>query len=297
MEKVEYAGWPNCIRLSNSEIEIIVTTDVGPRIIRCGFIGEQNLFKEYPDLLGLTGGEEWNIFGGHRLWHAPEVMPRTYAPDNEPVEHEWSGQELKIIQPMEPTTGIQKELEIVMHPDRNEVTVLHRLFNRNPWDIETAPWALTVMAEGGRAVYPQEEFRRHEDFLDPARPLVLWHYTDLSDPRWTLGARYIQLQQEPGNTKRQKLGFLNKQGWAAYTLNGDVFIKKYPYHKGATYADYGCNTETFTMEDMLEVETLAPFGTIAANGGHAEHVEQWKLAKADIGTDEDDIDRNLLPLL
>ena len=29
---------------------------------------------------GKTGGSEWHIYGGHRLWHAPEVMPRTYYP-------------------------------------------------------------------------------------------------------------------------------------------------------------------------------------------------------------------------
>jgi len=46
VEKVEYKGWHNCYRVTNGEVELIVTGDVGPRVIRFGFVGGQNLFKE-----------------------------------------------------------------------------------------------------------------------------------------------------------------------------------------------------------------------------------------------------------
>ena len=49
IEKVPYAGWPNCYSLSNGDVELIATTDVGPRIIHCGFVGSQNLFVEIAD--------------------------------------------------------------------------------------------------------------------------------------------------------------------------------------------------------------------------------------------------------
>jgi len=62
MEKINYGGWSNCIRLSNGKIELIVTTDVGPRIIRFGFINGQNIFKEYKEQLGKTGGNVWRIY-------------------------------------------------------------------------------------------------------------------------------------------------------------------------------------------------------------------------------------------
>src|SRR5215469_11064337 len=51
VEKVNYAGWPNCYKVSNGEVELIVTGDVGPRIIRFGFAGGQNLLKEFPEQL------------------------------------------------------------------------------------------------------------------------------------------------------------------------------------------------------------------------------------------------------
>ena len=130
-EKVSYGGWPNCVRLTNGQIELIITTDVGPRVIRLGFVGGQNLFKEFADQMGKTGGTEWRSYGGHRLWHAPEAMPRTYFPDNSAVKYTWDGKTLKLVQPIETTTGIVKEMEITLNPNENHVTVLHRLTNKN----------------------------------------------------------------------------------------------------------------------------------------------------------------------
>lgn len=299
-EKVHYGGWLNCVRLSNGRVELIVTTDVGPRIIRFGFVGGQNLFHEFPSDRGKTGGSEWRPYGGHRLWHAPEQMPRTYAPDNEPVSYRWDGQTLTLTQSVEPSTGIVKQIEVTLSPDDQWVRLVHRLTNQNLWDIEAAPWCLTFMAQGGRAIFPQEPYIPHSEYLLPARPLVLWHYTDMRDPRWIWGTKYIQLRQDPtvppGDRGKQKIGMLNKQGWAAYVLKGEVFIKRYAYDPNATYPDYGCNTEVFTNSDMLELETLGPLRKIPA-GGSVEHVEYWFLFKAEVGEEEADIDAQLLPLV
>ena len=295
IETIEYGGWPNCIRVPNGEIEIVATTDVGPRIIRVGFVGGQNLFKNYADVLGRTGGAEWHNYGGHRLWHAPEIFPRTYAPDNEPVQHAWDGHTL-VLGNSEGDNGLDKEMRVTVSPTSPSVEVVHRIANRGPWACELAPWALSVMAPGGRAIYPQEEFLPHPDVLVPARPLVLWHFTDMSDPRWTWGRRYIQLRQDVTATTKQKLGLLNKQGWAAYLLNGDALIIRYPYDPAARYADIGCNTETYTDPEMLEVETLGSL-TRLEPGDHVEHVESWSLAKVDCGPGDADIDSALLPLV
>ncbi len=297
MEKVAYGGWPNCVRLSNGETELVVTTDVGPRIIRFGFVGGQNLLKEYADQLGRTGGEEWRIYGGHRVWHAPEAKPRTYSLDNGPVDCQWDGTTLKLTQPIEPDNRIQKAIDVTLAADGSHVRILHRLINRNPWAVELAPWALTVMAQNGRAIFPQESYRPHTEFLLAARPLVLWHYTDMADPRFTWGTKYIQFRQDPNATSPQKLGFRNTRGWLAYTLNGDLFMKRYSLDPEAAYPDFGCNTESFTNEEMLELETLGPMTKLAPNGGEVEHIEHWFLFKADVGEAEADIDANLLPLV
>ena len=46
---------------------------------------------------------------------------------------------------------------------------------------------------------------------------------------------------------------MNTLGWAAYYLNGTVFLKRYAYDPNATYPDFGCNTETYTDARMLSV--------------------------------------------
>ena len=49
-EKYSYGGWKNCIRLSNGIIELVATTDVGPRIIRFAGLNGENLFKEFKEV-------------------------------------------------------------------------------------------------------------------------------------------------------------------------------------------------------------------------------------------------------
>ena len=255
------------------------------------------MLNEYKDQVGKTGGDEWRIYGGHRLWHAPEHAVRTYSLDNSPIKHKWDGKTLTLTQDIEAETGIVKEIEVTLDSKTNHVKVLHRLINKNMWDIEAACWAMSVMAQGGRLILPQEPYRSHPEYLLPARPLVLWHYTDMKDPRWIWGKKYIQLRQDPDATTKQKVGLLNKLGWGAYYLNGQLFVKRYPYEPGAAYPDMGCNTETFTNADMLEFETLGPLVKIPADGGKVEYVERWALFKVKVGEDESEIDKKVLPLV
>jgi hypothetical protein len=47
IEPTTYKGWAHCWRISNGDIELIVTADVGPRVIRCGVPGGRNFFKTF----------------------------------------------------------------------------------------------------------------------------------------------------------------------------------------------------------------------------------------------------------
>jgi len=152
--KTEYRGWPNCYRLTNGQVDLIATGDVGPRIIRFGFIGEANVLGEIEGQIGTVGGDTWRLYGGHRLWHSPEAKPRTYHPDNSPVRVDEKRHGLTLTQDTESTTGIQKTLEVRLSPDANHATVVHHLRNDTLWPVELAAWALTVMAKGGFAIIP-----------------------------------------------------------------------------------------------------------------------------------------------
>src|SRR5690349_649605 len=84
LERISYRGWENAYRISNGAVELVVLADVGPRIISFSFVGGDNVFYEVLEHAGLTGGTDFRLYGGHRLWVWPEV-DRTYFPDNSAV--------------------------------------------------------------------------------------------------------------------------------------------------------------------------------------------------------------------
>ena len=297
MEKIKYAGWENCYRLANDQIELIVTADVGPRVIRFGFINDKNVFKEYPQQLGVTNAKEWLCFGGHRFWHAPESQPRTYYPDSEPVLIQEIENGLIATQKPEPTTGLQKQIEITLSHDGTEVNLKHYLINHNLWAVEAAPWSISVMAPGGVAILPLPPRGPHPDFLLPTSKLALWPYTNLSDPRYTLSEKFISLKQDSSFTTPQKIGLYASDGWAAYANNGYIFVKQAPIQFEGAYPDLGVNFEVFTNKEMLELEALGPIESIPPKA-KIDHLENWRLIK-DVPKPESDSDiiENLLPYL
>lgn len=298
IEKIPYKGWPNSYRISNGEVELIVTGDIGPRVMRYGFVGCQNLFKEYEDQLGFSGESTWQLRGGHRIWCAPEDVNRTYGPDNGPVHIEVRGTDLTATQPVDPASGLEKQITVRLAASGSRVEVIHRLRNTLQWPIELAPWALTMMAQGGRGITGFPPRGTHPEDLPPSNPLIMWSFTDLSDPRWKFTKKYLMLTQEPANTVPQKLGHFNPDTWAAYSLGSELFIKRFRAVPGKPYADLGCSFEIFTRNDMLELETLGPLQTVEP-GASAEHIETWSLHRGiDLANFEDaDLDRVLLPLL
>ena len=300
IQKCSYGGWDNCLELSNAEVKLVITLDVGPRIIFYGFLNGQNMLKNFDDQMGQVGGDEWKSYGGHRLWHAPEVMPRTYFPDNETVSYDLKGRKVILDCPPESSNNLKKVIEIELDENSTEVKLSHKIFNIGLWDMELAAWCLTVMAPGGRAIIPQEPYVPHgsgkNESFAPARPLVLWQFTKMTDPRFIWGDKYIQFKEDSSIDSKQKFGILNKQAWAAYSLNGDLFVKIQDYCEGAEYPDYNCSAEFFTMPGFLEMETFSPLRSIIP-GDCVETCETWQLFKVDVSEDEADIDAKVLPLI
>lgn len=295
MKTVEYKGWKNNLQLSNGMVELIITLDVGPRIIRYGYIGGPNIFKEFADQIGKAGEREWQIRGGHRLWHAPEDLKRTYELDNSPIRYERLGEaSVRLIQPVEPNTGMQKEIDVTLDPNSAGVTVVHRLRNTGMWEVELAPWALTVLAPGGTEIIPLPPKTPHPQGLLPNQQMIVWPYTDLADARWRWGTKYITLTQDSAKGPT-KIGLAHKLGWIGYLNGGNLFIKQIGYREGQPYADNGCNFETFTNQEFLELESLGPLQKIAS-GRAVEHTEHWWLFK-NIPNDTTDagIERNIRP--
>lgn len=296
IEKVEWGGWPNCYKLSNDIVELIVTSDVGPRVMHFGFVDGANVFYVNEGLLGQTGGEKWVNYGGHRLWHAPEDPVRTYVPDGSPVEVVETDAGIEFRQPLEEATGMQKTLRIQLGDDAT-VQVSHQLRNHGLWSVELAIWGLSVMAAGGTAIMPLPPRGTHPEALLPNMQLIFWPYSNLSDPRWTFGREYVLLRQDREAAHAQKFGAAVRDGWLAYVNNGVMFFKQFGYEADATYPDLGCNAEVFTNKVMLEIESLSRIHHLEP-GATISHNETWTLF-GDVPTPQTnaDVATNIRPLV
>ena len=277
MERVTCLGTHEGVRLSNGTVAIVATTDIGPRIVEYALDGGINVLGEAMGVTIDTPLGSWRPYGGHRLWAAPEANPRSYVPDNDPVTVEQLGDlGVRLTPAAESPTGIAKSLTIILDESGSGASVLHTITNNGLWDVELAPWALTIVAPGGEAIVPQEPYRSHSENLLPARTLALWSYTDLSDPRLRFGRRFIRVKSQTDITEPVKIGIANAQGWAGWHRDGTLFIKRFDFDPDARYPDMGSNTEIYTAGDFIELESLGPLARLAP-GATVEHRERWEL--------------------
>lgn len=272
LSKTEYRGGEALV-LSTRMLELIVTTAVGPRIVSLrSLAGEAgNLFLQLPPDEPRYHG--YYLRGGHRLWHSPEHIVRTYQPDDEPLTVKMLPKGVALTQPTEAKTNLKKSIRLDVLGERT-VKVTHTLTNHGLWAIETAAWALTMLRAGGYAVLPLPPKGSHEagDLL-PNYALVPWTYTDLSLPVWETNRDFLGINV-PKAKQAQKLGITNYPGWSAYWLDGTTFVKYAAVVPGARYPDLGCCFETFTNGKMIELETLGPVTKLEPEET-ATHVEFW----------------------
>jgi hypothetical protein len=307
IERINYKGWPNSVRIRNDAVELIVLADVGPRIISYGFLGGENQFHEVPTHAGQTGAKEYVAYGGQRLWVSPEVE-RTYYPDNVKCEIQEISGGVRVTPPVEsasPGTHLQKEMEIRLASTGSRVRVTHRITNHHQ-ATQLAPWAIAMMAPGGRAILPlPPKAPLDMQHLLPVSLFAIWSYTDFADPRWRLGTKYIHLKQEAqptGRFREQMAGIFNPAGWGTYLREGHLFVKRVAIVEGAQYPDYGCNFELYSDPDFLELETLGPLVDLLP-GQTVTHEEEWQLWRvggegdAPLGEGDEWIDAVILPRL
>lgn len=297
IEKTPYAGWPNAYRLANASVELIITGDVGPRIVAFGFAGEENEFHQIPDDLGKTGGDTWRIYGGHRFWYAPETLDRTYFPDNSPIQVDALPDGLRLVQPVEPVTGMRKTIEIRLPSDEPVVRLRHLLTNTGPTAIQAAPWALTVLHAGGVAILPHPPRSHWPEPLLPSHTLTLWGYTRMADPHWTWGDRFILFRPDEQLSEPQKVGMWNTTGWMAYARAGKLFVKHFAAPGEGDYPDLNCNTEMWANNQSLELETLGPLRCLQP-AESVDHEEVWSLLR-DVPppASDADVEQFVLPAL
>jgi hypothetical protein len=272
VEIVAYGGWARNVRLSNDAVELLITLEVGPRVLHYGFLGGPNVFGVHDDQLGASGEAEWRIRGGHRLWLAPQG-PLTIEPDNGPVEWEAIEGGVRVTQPAGPESGLVKQMEVRLDEAGSGVEVEHLFENRGAQPLPCSLWALSVMAPGGEAIVP---LPAKDKGALPNQTWSIWPYTNLDDPRFRAGRRYVRVAQQPAQEQAFKIGLAAREGWAGYLWQDHLFVKRFEWTEGVIYPDGNVNCELYVGGRVLEVESLGPLVTLPP-GGRASHHERWEL--------------------
>ncbi len=283
VKEITYKNFGKCVSISNGLIQTLVTVDVGPRIISFQAIhGTEMLFqdlerqflwdnKEIKEKYG-EDSSFW-LYGGHRLRIAPEKMPDSYQPDNEPVVYTLLSDGVRF-SAYQKENKIQLSFEIIMSGDSQNMMVVHCAQNCTQESQRISLWGITALQAGGLLIVPQNE--KYDLFSGPNRTFSLWPYSDLKDSRLWIGNRYMTWEEREPSKNPFKIGMNNQSGWAAYLLNQYAFVKRFVYNQQAVYPDSGSSLEIFSRNGLLELESLSPFYQLAPNE-EVRHVENWSV--------------------
>jgi len=270
IQKTNYGKWSQAYKCMFGSLELIVVTEIGPRIMSFGFKDGENIL--YEDKSDFSFGN-WRIYGGHRLTVAPESS-LSYEPDNGHCEVFVQKNKLKITAPAS-SNNIQKILEI--SPDKNGdgFKVKHIIKNTGNLLITAAPWTVTCVKTTEHLIIPwasgSKQWRNrkvcyincNDSFNAP-----------VNSPQWQPTDDLFIINP---NGQTGKIGIYSDKGLMARLGANSTFIK---YSKAiapdSSYPDSGCNIEIYTNPKYIEMEFLGPIETVYP-GNELTLTESWQL--------------------
>ena len=277
IQVIPYNGWDHCISMDNGNIKLIITADVGPRIMYCGPADKDvNVFHQRNGQQGSVNAKEWMIYGGHRLWHSPQEGFRPNQPDNSPVPYIIHKNSVEMNVPEEIQTKIQKSLFISMADDEPRVIIRHCIHNRGLWPIKLSTWGMSCMCEDGLTILPVPQEQTPDYY--PNFSITYWPWTKPNDSRFVIGEKYMTLRQDPQNKQWFKIAYRNTENWGAYLYSGYLFVKLYSLERNAEYPDFNSSFAVYTDNDMVELETMGPLKLVNP-GEYTEHTDEWYLRR------------------
>ncbi|HNT22847.1 MAG TPA: hypothetical protein PKM21_00660 [Anaerolineales bacterium] len=269
--------------ISNRHLRLDYLVQAGPRLVRLVMANsDTNLLGETPQLGWETPFGHYHLYGGHRLWHAPENFPLSSIPDDtglQIIDQVAAHTSVRLVGALEKPTGLRKEMLVTLDEDRPALHILHTTSNEGDKPVQISPWAITVLPAGGVAVAGQKCSLNGSH--GPDRQVVFWPDTSPGDPRFHFLDAALVIEATTG-LPPSKIGVHTHQGWLVYQWQEYVFIKRFEPVQGAPYPDLGCNAEIFCGPSYIELETLAPLQTIQP-GQSASHAETWEIHPAPPG--------------
>jgi hypothetical protein len=270
-------------RITSDQLWVDVLATAGPRIVRLGLTGSpRNLLAETPDVGWETPFGRYELFGGHRLWFAPEDPDRVAVPDGAGLLLIAEADGIRLTGLAERPSGLVRSMTLSLARGRASMSLRHELRNISDASFELAPWAITQLPLGGTVLMPQPAATPGHH-VKPNRTLVLWPYSSWEDPRFRPRDGLLTLDAQAGPSL--KLGYLNEAGWVGYVRDGVALVRRFTPQPGRPHPDLGCNAELYIGSRFLELELLGPLVTLAP-GSTVALVESWEVRRTDSFDDQ-----------
>lgn len=270
VSNITYKGYGRCLRVVNNVVEIIVTIEYGPRIIKYGYVNGKNHFAENIENKISTSYGDYYIIGGHRF------CDELCIPDNKKVDYELIPGGVRLIQNIERWTQVQKNIEIIFEGDSSRVKIIHKQVSLNAFDVKFFVCGVTTMRKGGLGIIPIEKFK--SDAV-PNKSFVFWPYSNIKDPRVYFGEKFILMKVSENITEDFKIGFNSSLNYALHYNENELFVKYLVRdNKNENYPNMGCVYEYFISKDYMEIQSNSPICNVETNK-FVEHIEIWELYK------------------
>lgn len=269
--------WGRVLWITDGNTELAVALDFGIRVVHLSCVGCENLFYEQPSDRsdGFTTPDGWILYGGHRLWLAPEC-DNSYYPDNAPVKYHVSDDVIVFEQDTDPLLQVRKRLMLSFGED-GSVCIDQQIENASDHPIEGAAWGVNTLGAGGEAEISFGYIQKGG--YNPQRFISLWSDTNLGDPRLKFEKDHLFAQHLPLDDYL-KIGLYSYPGKAIFRNKGQKFELTFCAEPFEQYPDNGCNFELYMCKRFMELESLGEKKTILP-GQCAGHTETWRIEKSD----------------
>lgn len=282
--EINYKNFGKCLKITSPEAEVIVTLEIGPRIISYKLLNGENIFWEDIDRQSSLNnkntdkmffkGATWYGLGGHRLWRSPESFS-TYFPENNSVEFQEKDGIYRFIQETQKYNDVQLTLTLSFL-NETEIGFEGTITNKSEVVKTCASWSISMCEGPGLEIV---KLPNDETGFNPQRVYSLWGFgAKNNDPRAYYGENYFALRMEPGNQDAYKVGMRVNAGKVLYLTGKNAFVKKFDLIENKQYPDNNVNYETYTKGLFMELEILSPLKNLSPNES-VTHKEVWSLLK------------------
>lgn len=257
VRNIPYAGWKNCIHITNTVFEAVITAEVGPRIVRFAKVGGPNMLWLDEFTAGQTEETKtWRAYGGHSfdaLIDGEVFLP----PENAPVAYEL-GADCVHFAPVS-FGEITKQVSVRMCR-RGGLEIKETITNTGTEARRVTVNGNTLLRNGGVAALP---LKAEESAVCGG-----------DRPELQRGDQLSLVWQKPEGENTFQMSFGPDELWCGYFQQGSLFIMTSPKTEGA-YA-HGVKLALEGSPRRFKMSTYSPEVELQP-GESILHTEVWNI--------------------